>query len=1706
MDELLIEEEKELKDISTDLNNRENTLSDNKFFLGRENNILAKKEIRSGKFGDYVYYEGDIDVLESIAPEQTLGGEAIGDLIGEVFTQTQNENLLIESVLGNVENKKGKIHAIQEEGVPINEENIRSFSETLNGIINEGITRDEIHVYIWYQSSIGLPLAGRWYNSLELGDKVPDDEPFNYTVSNEKLREWYGKGLICIDDKKPVPLFVYLSGTVFGKAESFEKQKEWIIENFGEEGAKKQEELLNGKRKEATEKLLRLSGNTNDGLVIKLQSDFSYSYQIKSIVSLGDEEGFKMIPVTASGSPFLGQPDIIRSGSSNVRTRDETYDKLSLFYAFAYWLINFPDIVPQGDTSVSKDDILKYVMSGKRMESHAEKGTSEAAAEDQKNKIRLENMKREAETLFSHFLFTELSGTDKQQIEFDWNSKYNNFSELNTSLVPVGFTMCERYKGVTETVKPEKREAVSFLMTRGKGLLAYEVGVGKTASAIFTISSFIDAGYSKRPIICVPNQVYRQFISEINDFAPNLKVNDLYNLSDPFVAPFLDENGKVKKIDKKSVSVITYEGLRLLSFSDEMINSTINELDRILSQDSEDGEGTGTKKAESLRKKIERMMGKGIKRTLYSIEDFGFDFICFDEAHRLKKLFTLSKATEKSKSKGVTGSKYKIGTGEPSAIAIKAFTIIRYILKKNKNRNVLFLTATPFTNNPLEIFSMLSYFIYDEMKREGIYTCEKFFDLFLKSNREITIDTTLNPVFKEVIKGFYNISGLQSLIKRCMIRKEADKIGIVRPNKYVLPLTKKVENGVRIALPENEKIVTYVSQTEVQELISKSILNYVSTGILPQFKLSPDADGLGVLYKKDNELDTEVKKPVSAENAENNEEEDNGEENGEEDVNEANTEFDTLSIDFLDTSEKTKIRILRALTFTRQVNLSPYLYAFIDAPYPTAEQYINSSNKLLYVMECIRSVKRYHEANGTPMTGQVIYMNRGVEYFPLIKEYLVTNVGFKDTEIGIITGSNPKKGKNSKEYLKNLFNGEIYNEDTRKYEPVQEKDRIKVMIGSATIKERINLQRFSSVLYNCYLDWNPTDIEQINGRIWRQGNLNKNVRIVVPMTINTVDIFAFQKLEEKTARINEIWSFSNKSGVLDLDEFDPMELKYELLRDEKVWVQTKIDDERKEIANERIKISDRINRILLTKKKIGNVKYYLDEVMNRLWEYRKPEDYPDLIDIKENPTLEKFEQTRDVLNEILRKNTNREGKIVVSKYYATPKELEDKEKYAIVDYAIREQYWEKGYKQSIRDLIVKNDSLKKDGLTVNYYLANLGNIEHEEEGLQHELKNLDEHNESLDGAAHKEELRNEFRIDQERKGVINYTVDELVAKFSSLNGLMADSLIPEYVSEYEITGSCPPMKDGIRLADEKSINEIVKCNKIQTPTNILHFDRKTGEYTKQRKRLHKSILENLFSGIECKKRGETPICILTGGVPGSGKSTFIKNNLEEYLGNEIFHLDGDLIKESLPEYKGWNAPVVHNESGFIVNKAIEHIGQDKCRYDVIFDGTMNNEKKYNGLIEKLHRLGYKVFLIYFLVDKETAMSRVVSRYIHRGRFINPETINSFFKDNGEPYGEELFKKLRKLGDGYIEVNGKTGDIIKQGGEKIPEDRHVKNKLSEPENNIKTNESEDKKPINLKNNMKSEIDSLVLSLQYLPEKEKKMANELIETMQDSLKYI
>ena len=1039
-----------------------------------------------------------------------------------------------------------KAKAKKEKNVVAVEELTESYSvREVWEMINPEISVEELRVYMWWKNKTGRPIRSE--NWLAITGMTE-----NELYHNEDLvYNWVQQGLLYYFDGELLPAYLYLAENVYdkknrlqiidvptdkdsenGEAEFYRSGADvkFIIDRYGMKVYNNQISALNKVFQVQYENRLLIKGEkTKDGeeLVINPTSKFAKELKIKTLV---EGNPFKWEKITAGGNKRFGKMDYL---VAYVNEKDKVeFPELSLTDAFCYWLRT--DDTIQYQKGMNYADIIKiYIQSANQPATTAQKNSEGYYSPSQmaikkKEDAEWERLKSKTKTegdrLFLVFLDKQLSLNDKVAIETKWNRDFNGYVKINYNKVPVAFP-CNKYDmGKPMEIRPEKREAVAFTFSEGSGLLAYDVGVGKTPSAIFTICQFIETKQASRPLLVVPNQTYKQWISEFKKFAAHIRINEFYNMDAGYISDWQDVNGMTKMVAPGSVSIITYEGMVRLGFNEQTIKEIKPEIGAILFQQvsSDATDKKRDREAEKLESKIEEMIGKLLSKTLINIEDLGFDFISFDEAHACKKVFT-SVAGEKEENLGNSGKesksvqKYKIQSGIPSSRGVKGFMLCQYIQNKF-NGNTLLLTATPFTNSPLEIYSMLAMIAYNKLKKIQLDNLNTFFDTFVATSYEMIINSRLKPERKQVILGFNNLLPLQTLIRRFMNYKTGEEVNVPRPNKIVLPLKTKLLNGLRINLPEDEQVSTTLPLTPLQAELMVGIKGYANGTV------SEGAMCSGPLVDEPSE------DAITSEGVE-------------------------IDEEYMSKDEKVGVRLLKAMNHARNLALSPYIFSCSGLGTPNAESYITTSNKLNYVMECIRTIKDYHKKEGTDMSGVVIYMDRGVEYFKLIREYLIKNVGFEEHEVGVISSKLitpvPSKVKQDerKEYVKNLFLGEKFNEETLEMEKLSGKERMKVLIGSSTIKEGINLQKHSSVLFNCWLDWNPTDIQQLEGRIYRQGNKFDTVRIVNPLMIDSMDIFMFQKLEEKTSRINTIWSNEGRTNVLHTEEFNPKDLKYSLIKD-----------------------------------------------------------------------------------------------------------------------------------------------------------------------------------------------------------------------------------------------------------------------------------------------------------------------------------------------------------------------------------------------------------------------------------------------------------------------------------------------------------------------------------------------------------------------------
>ena len=627
------------------------------------------------------------------------------------------------------------------------------------------------------------------------------------------------------------------------------------------------------------------------------------------------------------------------------------------------------------------------------------------------NQLVRDRRKKVGDALFKRFLKEELSESMRGIVLNAFNREYNGTYRPDYSQVPMFSQLRKEFHGRTLKLTNVQLAGVGRSTVKGVGVLAHEVGFGKTLSGVLAMQEAMTRGNARKPLIVVPNDnIMHQWIETIEEVVPEVIVNVLGNLGTKYdLTDFVVNDGEY--------SIVTYEGLKAMSFSDKTYSDLANNFSYITDELEAHKSQRDIEKAKAKHQELAGKMKRGSKKN-YSFEDFGFDYLTFDEVHNANHI------VGKVKLDSSEYSDFRAQNQRSSDLGIKTWMAAQYIQAHNNGRNVLLLSATPFTNKPLEYYSILSLVANDMLKRKGFYKIDEFFKTFMEADNELEINAAGKPVRKTNVRRFRNNGLFQSLLGEYIdIKGEEDNPDLVRPDRQ----------NKEYKLPQNK--LTQKAMDSVQDMLVDS---------------------------------------------------------------------DTL---------------LQGIGSARQVAFSPYSVLGMPNDYKT---FVENSPKIDATIKLIKQNKKdFSDA------GQIIYSEVCVDTFPLIKEYLVREIGYKDSEVRIITGatSNAERLK-----IQEAFNtGDV-----------------KVVIGSPAIKEGLNLQGNTTDMYILSLPWNFTQLRQIEGRGWRQGNRWKNIRINYMLTEDSADVFMLQRLQTKQGLYNE----AMKKGVesVDVSDIDTTELKAALIK------------------------------------------------------------------------------------------------------------------------------------------------------------------------------------------------------------------------------------------------------------------------------------------------------------------------------------------------------------------------------------------------------------------------------------------------------------------------------------------------------------------------------------------------------------------------------
>ena len=661
-------------------------------------------------------------------------------------------------------------------------------------------------------------------------------------------------------------------------------------------------------------------------------------------------------------------------------------------------------------------------------------------SDKERNALIRERRKMAANDLFSKFIREELSDDLRERFVKEFNKNYNHIHVPDYSKFPLFSKIYQNFKGTELRLTEVQKSGIGRQTTKGVGLLAHEVGFGKTLSGILSLHEAMHRGNSKKPLIVVPNDsILKQWVETIFETIPNAKVNVLGNLGKDY---------DLSKFDNKDgeISIVTYEGFNNIGFSQEITEKLSSKFNYISANELKSVTNTERDLQIELQKEKE-IEGKMKRGKIYDWEDFGFDHLTYDEVHNANHIVGKVKIEDRRFS-----SDFRNQNQQTSKLGINTWMAAQYIQGKQNGRNVTLLSATPFTNKPLEYYSILSLIANKRLEDSGYFNVNTFFETFMEADNDMEIDAKGDVKFKPNVRRFKNNQLFQQLLSEFIdIKGEEDNLELIRPNK-----------------------------------------------INKEYKI------------EQNDLTKD--------------------------------QYELLNQNFDDAE---KGAILTHILNARLIAFSPYLSIYYEGGEPPLKEFIENSPKLKETMNLIRQNK-----NDLPDSGQIIYSELAVAQFPKLKEYLIREMDYEPQEIGIITGATSKKQRIS---IQDNFNS----------------GKIKVIIGSEAIQEGMNLQENTTDVYLLTLPYNFTSLRQIEGRAWRQGNKNDNVRINFMLTNDSIDVFMLQKLQAKQARYLE--AMKKGADVLDISDISTQELKTSIITNPETRAKIEIEMLKKKLESEKNK-------------------------------------------------------------------------------------------------------------------------------------------------------------------------------------------------------------------------------------------------------------------------------------------------------------------------------------------------------------------------------------------------------------------------------------------------------------------------------------------------------------------------------------------------------
>lgn len=673
-----------------------------------------------------------------------------------------------------------------------------------------------------------------------------------------------------------------------------------------------------------------------------------------------------------------------------------------------------------------------------------------------------------------------------------------------------------------------------------EGINGFDVGLGKTFTGLAAVQYVQSIGVKKKTLFVVPNSVLSNWHKEAK--RAYTSIDDclfvgLREINGRLVSDSSYYDADLQRVLENNHSKIflTMEAFERIKLKNETIEDFEYYLRGVDSSFAESENRKEDSKAKNKAKTIVQVLTGKTGSAPY-LEDMGVDSIVIDEAHAYKN---------SAETVDFKGGKY-LSVAKSSARGMDAQAKAWYVRgKQSKGDGVMLLTATPITNSPLEVYSMLSLAVGHGRVNDlaiGTNGADSFMGAVctMVNEEDEGIDGSLRDM--QVFKGLENTE---------MLRRSINQVATIKNAKMV---------GKSIFVPEaNDHPTDVVLTPEIIEQLQKYKLAYRYAAAMAKDKELPDdgEDEYNEVKDKFGEEDDILGHPFNLIRKMTNLIADPDLDNmlssyvfAEKDRKKVaalvekwndkpvKEEWNRLSPNTREADVVGRKEVKNKLTGATSIKFKVNIRAWIDGNkvcinstnWDTQEKFealldaskldldVTIPPKLAALLEnfkneCANPRGIVKDADGNevklPYAKQIIFCDM-LGMHNKIRKALVKHAGIPADKIVIITGQR----NNDPADLLDIQNGFNAVED----------NKYRVIIANEKAEVGINLQIGTQANHHFTIGWTPDGLQQRNGRSARQGNLTDRVMSYFYDAMGTFDTAKRTLVNSKATWIDDLIS------------------------------------------------------------------------------------------------------------------------------------------------------------------------------------------------------------------------------------------------------------------------------------------------------------------------------------------------------------------------------------------------------------------------------------------------------------------------------------------------------------------------------------------------------------------------------------------------------